>query len=98
MIPGKLVPSHNVAYVAFAGGEHPHAEYEVLCGCNPQWIPTSGQTLPPSAVPAGESESGEPLFVGRVHHEGTITIGKVQVSVGDLSRFFPGLIAMIQSD
>lgn len=30
----------------------------------------------------GESEDGEPLFVGRVNHEGTLTIGKVQPSHG----------------
>lgn len=78
-MPGKLVQSHGVAYVAFGGGEHPHTEYEVLCGCNPQWVPVSGSGIPGNAVPAGESEAGEPLFVGRVHHEGTITTGKVQV-------------------
>lgn len=27
LIPGKLVPSHNVAYVAYGGGEHPHSDY-----------------------------------------------------------------------
>lgn len=81
LIPGKLIPSHNVAYIPFGGGEHPHTSYEVLCGCNPQWIPVTGGGIPPQAVPAGESESGEPLFVGRVHHEGSITTGKVQVRI-----------------
>lgn len=31
---------------------------------------------------AGESEDGEPLFVGRAQHEGTVTVGKVQPSHG----------------
>lgn len=31
---------------------------------------------------AGETEDGEPLFVGRAQHEGTVTIGKVQPSHG----------------
>jgi hypothetical protein len=31
---------------------------------------------------AGESEDGESLFVGRVQHEGTVTVGKVQPSHG----------------
>lgn len=31
---------------------------------------------------AGESADGEPFFVGRVHHEGSVTIGKVQPSHG----------------
>lgn len=80
LIPGKLVPSHQVAYIAYGGGEHPHADYEVLCGCNPQWVPVSGSQIHPSAIPAGEGDDGEPLFIGRVQHEGSLTVGKVQVS------------------
>lgn len=79
LIPGKLVPSHGVTYVAWGGGEHGHAEYEVLCGCSTMWVPVNGDQIPPQAQPAGETEAGEPLFVGRVNHEGAVTIGKVQV-------------------
>jgi len=82
LIPGKLVPSHQSAYIAWGGGEHPHSEYEVLCGCSPQWVQCNGSQIHPQAVPAGEGDDGEPLFVGRVHHEGSITIGKVQQSHG----------------
>lgn len=31
---------------------------------------------------AGETSGGEPLFVGRARHEGTVTLGKVQPSHG----------------
>lgn len=41
---------------------------------------TSGDNIPPNAVPAGNTEDGEVLFVGRANHEGTVTIGKVQPS------------------
>lgn len=44
------------------------------------WVPTSGENIPPNAVPGGQTEEGETLFVGRVNHEGTVTIGKVQPS------------------
>lgn len=81
LLPGKLVPSHGVCYVSWGGAEHPHNEYEVLCGCNPSWVPSSGGNIPGNAIPAGESEDGEPLFIGRASHEGTLTIGKVQVSI-----------------
>jgi len=43
-------------------------------------VPVNGGDIPPNAIPGGETEDGEPLFVGRVHHEGTVTIGKVQPS------------------
>lgn len=98
---------NSVAYVSFGGGEHPHSDYEVLCGCNPHWIQVEGTNIPPNAVPSGESADGmtksskftqnrishwisnsffeilgEPFFVGRVHHEGSVTPGKVQPSHG----------------
>lgn len=81
LIPGKLVPSHGVTYVAWGGGEHGHGDYEVLCGCSTMWVPVNGDAIPPQAQPAGETEGGEPLFVGRVNHEGSLTIGKVQVYI-----------------
>lgn len=106
LIPGKLVPSHAVAYVSYGGTEHGHADYEVLVGCAPHWVQVQGDQIPPTAVPgiskhfiifigrkninfsflfvkkAGETADGEPLFIGRVHHEGSVTIGKVQPSHG----------------
>lgn len=78
----QLVPSHGVAYISWGGAEHPCTEYEVLCAGGGQWVPTSGGNIPPQAMPAGESEDGEPLFVGRVNHAGTITPGKVHPSHG----------------
>lgn len=51
LIPGKLVPSHNAAYVAWGGGEHAKSDYEVLVGCQPTWVQISGNQIPPQAVP-----------------------------------------------
>lgn len=82
LLPGKVKPSHSVCYVAWGGAEHGKTDYQVLCGCNPVWLPASGGNIPPHAIPSGETEDGEPLFVGRVHHEDTLTIGKVQPSHG----------------
>ncbi|XP_055683680.1 C3 and PZP-like alpha-2-macroglobulin domain-containing protein 8 isoform X2 [Lutzomyia longipalpis] len=81
LIPGKLVPSHGVCYVPWGGGENSVTEYEVLCGGG-SWVPGTGDAIPPNALPAGETEEGEPLFIGRANHEGTITVGKVQPSHG----------------
>lgn len=93
LIPGKLVPSHGCAYVSCGGGEHAHQDYEVLCGCSGTWVPVTGSSIPPNAVPAGENSDGEPLFVGRANHEGTLTPGKVQVNCFFLAIvLFGGLI------
>lgn len=81
LIPGKLVPDHGTCYVAWGGGEHGKETYEVLVG-NVNWVPASGSEIPPNALPGGESEDKEPLFIGRVNHEGTLTPGKVHPSHG----------------
>ncbi|GLV45926.1 uncharacterized protein CBL_11723 [Carabus blaptoides fortunei] len=82
LIPGKLVPSHGCCYVAWGGAENPVPEYEVLCECNGRWVRAAGADIPPNAVTGGQSEDGEPLYVGRVAHEGSVTTGKVQPSHG----------------
>ncbi|KAG5674974.1 hypothetical protein PVAND_004917 [Polypedilum vanderplanki] len=79
LIPGKVLRSHGLCYVAWGGGEHGKDSYEVLVG-DGAWVSTSNAGIPSNALPGGESEDGEPLFIGRVNHEGTLTIGKVHPS------------------
>lgn len=50
----------------------------MLTGCEAAWLPVAGGQLPEGALPSGETEDGEPLFVGRASHEGTMTVGKVR--------------------
>ncbi|XP_068083287.1 natterin-4 isoform X2 [Anabrus simplex] len=80
LLPGKVVPSHGACYVAWGGYEHRKENYQVLCGCQAMWVPCAGGEVPSDALPSGETEDGEPLFVGRVQHNGTMTLGKVQES------------------
>lgn len=80
LLPGKVVPSHGVCYVPWGGAEHGIPEYEVLCSCDVTWMPSSEGEVPSGALPSGESEDGEVLFVGRAQHEGAVAIGKVQGS------------------
>lgn len=81
LIPGKMVPSHGVTYVSWSGAEHAKGEYEVLCnGGDATWVQCAGGAVPPNAFPAGNTEDGETLYIGRATHEGSLTIGKVQPS------------------
>lgn len=63
-------------YLPWGGVENSKSEFEVLVGSPGSWIAVSGGDIPPTAQVGGESEDGEPLFIGRVQHEGTVTIGK----------------------
>lgn len=42
-----------------------------------QWVRNQGNHIPPDAVPAGYTRTRETLFVGRAHHAGSLTVGKV---------------------
>ncbi|KAF4517326.1 hypothetical protein B566_EDAN007278 [Ephemera danica] len=53
----------------------------VLCGVKPTWVQVNqGDEIPHNALPGGRTTDGETLFIGRVPHEGTVTIGKVHPS------------------
>lgn len=52
-----------------------------------RWVPTSGGNIPPDAVPAGHTSSGETLYVGRAHHDGALVVGKVRKVVCDVQQF-----------
>uniref|UniRef100_A0A2S2Q4X7 C3 and PZP-like alpha-2-macroglobulin domain-containing protein 8 n=1 Tax=Sipha flava TaxID=143950 RepID=A0A2S2Q4X7_9HEMI len=77
LIPGKLVPSHGVVYVAWGGVENPKENYEVLCNCSGTWVKANQGEIPVGALSSGHTEDGEPLFIGRGQHDGSVTVGKV---------------------
>lgn len=52
-----------------------------------RWVPTSGGNIPPDAVAAGRTSSGETLYVGRAHHDGALVVGKVKNSTVSVTLF-----------
>ncbi|KAK8784109.1 hypothetical protein V5799_009529 [Amblyomma americanum] len=82
LIPAKVVASHGCCYVSYAGGEHRYENYEILVfdGASVHWVASSGGSVPGRAVEGGRTSSGEKLYIGRTHHEGTVTVGKIQPS------------------
>lgn len=44
-----------------------------------EWVHGSNGSIPPGAVAVGRTATGEPLYAGRVHHHGTLTVGKVRL-------------------
>ncbi|XP_037806109.1 uncharacterized protein LOC119600114 isoform X1 [Lucilia sericata] len=80
MLPCKFIPSKGCAYVCYGGYEINKRNFEVLCGFGYAWIKPHHHVIPPNAVSTGRSRNGEPLFVGRGHHSGSLTPGLVSVS------------------
>ncbi|XP_055859197.1 natterin-1-like isoform X2 [Episyrphus balteatus] len=79
-LPAKVVPSKYTAYVCWGGREITKNHYEVLVGNNYCWIPCAAGQVPPNAVLAGNTVTGEPLFIGRGYWEGSLTVGKIHPS------------------
>lgn len=52
---------------------------QVLCQGEFAWEFSSNGDVPADAVIAGQTADGEPLYVGRVLHNGSQTIGKVSL-------------------
>nr|CAD7600948.1 unnamed protein product [Timema genevievae] len=79
-VPGKVIPSAGGAFIAYGGEEHSKFDYEVYCHGHVAWEQSGHGHVPFGAVEGGRTSEGEPLFVGRVLHNGTLTPGKVQPS------------------
>ncbi|XP_055859193.1 uncharacterized protein LOC129921409 isoform X2 [Episyrphus balteatus] len=79
-LPAKVVPSKHTAYVCWGGREITKSHFEILTGNHYRWIPCAAGSVPPNAVLAGNTCTGEPLYVGRGHWEGSLTVGKIHPS------------------
>ncbi|KAK9869115.1 hypothetical protein WA026_002873 [Henosepilachna vigintioctopunctata] len=81
-LPAKVIPNKDIAYVAHNGREHAKYEFQVLCEQRFRWVHSSGGYIPEHAVEGGRTGDGEPLYIGRAHHHGSLTVGKVHPSHG----------------
>lgn len=90
MIPAKVIPSKQACYVPYNGTEVFKHHFEYLCGNGFTWVGSSNGHVPSGAVLAGNTASGEELFVGRAHHQGALTPGKIHRSHGCMYLPFNG--------
>ncbi|XP_061401589.1 uncharacterized protein LOC133337374 [Musca vetustissima] len=84
MLAAKVIPSKGCAYVAWGGKEHAKHNYELLRGPGYSWVQCEYGQVPANAVVTGHSDDGEPLYIGRGPHCGSLSIGKVHSSHGCL--------------
>lgn len=89
-LPAKVIPSKQACYVSYNGGEHFVQDFELLQGTGFTWVGSSNGHVPDGAVLAGNQVTGEPLYIGRAHHEGSLTPGKVHAGHGCIYIPFGG--------
>lgn len=82
LIPGKLAIKHQTAYVPWDCKENLVSQIEVCCAQpdRVRWINSLKGQVPPGAVVGGHAATGEPLYIGRTKHDGSLTPGKVHPS------------------
>ncbi|CAF1365826.1 unnamed protein product [Rotaria sp. Silwood1] len=57
--------------------------YQVLTNthqCILEWVQASNGQVPPHAVLGGHLANSEPLYIGRVNHQGSLVPGNIQAS------------------
>ncbi|CAH0583069.1 unnamed protein product [Chrysodeixis includens] len=84
LVPGKLSIKNLAAYIAYRGRSVPVDSFEVLCAKREavSWKSSSKGQVPSDAIIAGNTVNGEPLFIARVRHKGSLIPGKVHPSHG----------------
>jgi len=99
-VPAKVLPSKHACYIPHGGQEILKDSFEVLCNGNISWVRSNPMTrsVPPMSLTAGVTSEGEPLYIGRANHEGSLTVGKVQISHGALYIPFGGGEVPIHSE
>lgn len=89
-IPAKVLPSKKACYIPYNGSEVFKSNYEVLCGTGFTWVGSSNGHVPGGAVSTGNTSTGETLYIGRAHHQGSLTPGKIHPSHGCIYLPFGG--------
>jgi Protein of unknown function (DUF3421) len=96
MVPAKVIPNKQSAFICYGGEEHAKDQIEVLRSGSFVWEFCKGGEVAEGAVEIGKTSDGEPLYMGRALHCGTQTPGKVQTSHGCLYIPFNGEEVAIQ--
>lgn len=78
ILPAKVLPSKNAAYVAHGGQEILVHNVEMVCTTGSvTWRPSRNGEIPAGAIHGGTAANGEWLFIGRVRWQGSLTVGKI---------------------
>ncbi|XP_058818133.1 uncharacterized protein LOC131681392 [Topomyia yanbarensis] len=77
--PGAVIAEKKACLVPWGGKCHKRQKYEVLCTPG-HFVPVKSSNTLLRGTPGGISEQGEPLYIGRMQHEGKLINGKIQRS------------------
>lgn len=77
MLVLKVVPAKKLAFGSWRGEEVPKDHFEILCGRNLVWRHCYNHMIPDNAVVCGTTSLEQPVYIGRGHYEGSLTVGRI---------------------
>nr|XP_022902381.1 uncharacterized protein LOC111415103 [Onthophagus taurus] len=77
MIPAKVVPKKNIAYVVNDGEQIAVKKFDILYVKQYKWVPCADGEVPKGAIVGGEVSDDEKIYIERAEHEGVKVVGKV---------------------
>lgn len=82
LTPGKILEASQTCIIPWGTIANEKVNSQILmCGSDSNWVLAENGRVPTNAFPAGHSEQGETLFIGRVKgSRGDLIVGKVQPS------------------
>jgi Protein of unknown function (DUF3421) len=81
MTPGKVSADQPNCVIPWGTISNEKEDFEMLVSSGEtNWVAARDGRVPQNALQAGHSEQGETLFIGRVFHNGSMIVGKVQPS------------------
>ncbi|ETN68031.1 hypothetical protein AND_000137 [Anopheles darlingi] len=90
LLPAKVIPSKKICYVSHNGADVSKSTFEVLIGSAFTWVPSVNGQIPGEAVLGGRTATGEQLYIGRTHQEGSLIPGEIHRSDSCLYILFDG--------
>jgi len=85
LLPGKVVSTHRLCYVACGDQEHGEENFQVLIRnqhCEFDWVAAVDGQLPNGALQGGISSDKEAVFIGRATVNDAVAVGPVYPSRG----------------
>lgn len=80
--PGKVLEVDKTCFIPWGCVSNEKVDYELLINNSSHynWVAAEKGNVPDNAFPAGHSEQGETLYIGRVLYNGNLVVGKIQPS------------------
>lgn len=83
LTPGKVMEIDKTCKIPWGSISNSKDDFQVLiCASDFNWVAARDGFVPSNGFPAGHSEQGETIFIGRVMVQGSLLVGKVQPSHG----------------